>query len=50
MERQGAGAQCQISSLHSNTKEPSFSYTGSGEESARASAFSFGEIWAGYHT
>jgi len=31
MERQGAGAQCQISSLHSNTKEPSFSYTGEAE-------------------
>lgn len=29
-ERQGAGAQCQISSLHSNTKEPSFSHTGVG--------------------
>ena len=27
-ERQGAGMLCQISSLHSNTKEPSFSHTG----------------------
>ena len=27
-ERQGLGKQCQISSLHSNTKEPLFSHTG----------------------
>ena len=43
-ERQGAGMLCQISSLHSNTKEPSFPYTGTGEESARASTFFFEKI------
>ena len=34
-ERQGAGMLCQISSLHSNTKEPSFSHTGCGRNAGR---------------
>ena len=39
-ERQGAGMLCQISSLHSNTKEPSFSHTGvGGKEFLPALAF-----------
>jgi len=43
-ERQGRGLKCELPPLHSNTKEPVFSHTGSGEESARASAFFFEKI------
>jgi len=41
--RQGAGMQYQISSLHSNTKEPGFSHTG-GWGGMRGEEFKFIKI------